>query len=58
MANKIDWWIEHKDFLKEMSPKYSEFAKQFSFESCMEKMEQMLLEVIKDYEQKKNQPNI
>ena len=58
LANKIDWWIEHKDFLKEMSPKYSEFAKQFSFESCMEKMEQMLLEVIKDYEQKKNQPNI
>ena len=41
-----------------MSPKYSEFAKQFGFDSCMDKMEEMLLEVKKDYEQKKSQSNI
>lgn len=58
LAKKIDWWIENEQFRNEMSPKYSEFAKQFGFDSCMDKMEEMLLEVKKDYEQKKSQSNI
>lgn len=52
LAAKIDWWIEHPEFRKEMGPKYAEFAKQFDFDSCMNKMEQMFLEVIESHGKK------
>lgn len=52
LANKIDWWIENTNYRKEIAPKYAEFAKQFSFDKCMENMEKMLLEVKENHGQK------
>ena len=46
----IDYWIEHPEEKKELQSKYQEFIKQFDFETCMDSMERMLLEVREKYE--------
>ena len=46
----IDYWIEHPEEKKELQSKYQEFIKQFDFETCMDSMERMLLEVKEKYE--------
>lgn len=48
LAAKIDYWIEHPHEREECSRQYIDFAKQFSFDSCMEKLEQMLLDMAKE----------
>ena len=49
----IDYWIEHPEEKKELQEKYKEFIKQFDFETCMDNMEKMLVEVKNNYEQNK-----
>ena len=46
LADKIDFWIENPDERKVCEENYLGYATQFSFESCMVKMEQMLLDAI------------
>ena len=55
LKEKIEWWIEHPEIRKEMGPKYAAFAKQFDFDTCMDKMEEMFIEVIKDHNEKEIQ---
>lgn len=54
LTERIDYWIEHPKEKEEASKKYSEFAKEFDFEICMNKMENMLKEVKNCYEKRKN----
>lgn len=49
LTKKIDYWIEHPKEKEEASKKYIEFAKQFDFDICMKKMEDMLIEVHEQY---------
>lgn len=46
LAKKIDYWIEHPEELAECSQYYAENSESTDQKICMEKMEQMLLEVI------------
>lgn len=46
LANKIDYWIEHPEERKDISKEYIGFTKQFNFETCMNKMEDMFIEVL------------
>lgn len=46
LAEKIDFWISNPEKLCEMQKKYRGFAKQFDFDACMDRMEEMLLGVI------------
>ena len=49
LTKHIDYWIEHPEEKKELQVKYQEFIKQFDFETCMDNMEKMLVEVKKNY---------
>lgn len=46
LAAKIDYWITHPKEKAECSKNYCDYAKQFDFDLCMDKMEQMLKDVI------------
>ena len=50
LTDHIDYWIEHKEEKEKLSIKYREFIKQFDFEDCMNRMEQMLVEVKTNYD--------
>ena len=50
LTDHIDYWIEHKEEKEKLSEKYREFIKQFDFEDCMNRMEQMLVEVKVNYD--------
>ena len=50
LTDHIDYWIEHKEEKEKLSEKYKEFIKQFDFEDCMNRMEQMLVEVKNNYD--------
>ena len=50
LTDHIDYWIEHKEEKEKLSEKYREFIKQFDFEDCMNRMEQMLVEVKANYD--------
>ena len=53
LAKKIDWWIEHPEIKDEYSKKYLKLAdNNFNLNSCMEKMENMLLKTIEEYNSK------
>jgi len=52
LRDKIDYWFDHEDELKEMSYKYEEMASQFDFDECMDKMEQMLFDAVNKYYEK------
>lgn len=56
LSDKIDWWIEHPEERKKASKEYAEYAKGFDFNLCMDKMEKMFLEVIKNYDPNNNKP--
>lgn len=53
LAEKIDYWIEHPEEKKECSDKYLGFTKQFNFDNCMKKMEDMFLDVLTSVSYKK-----
>lgn len=47
LACKIDHWIENPEDRKKCEERYLGYAAQFSFESCMDKIEQMLFDAVK-----------
>jgi len=53
LSKKIDWWFEHPERIKEVAPLYADFGQQFDYDSCMDRMEEMLLDVLKKHEAKK-----
>ena len=52
LTKHIDYWIEHPEEKKALQVKYQEFIKQFDFETCMDNMEKMLVEVKQNYNKK------
>ena len=46
LANKIDYWFEHPKEKEFFSSKYIEFGERFNQDECMQKMEQMFLDVL------------
>ena len=48
LANKIDFWLENKEEREKRSQEYLGYAKNFSFDSCMEQMEKMLNDTYKN----------
>lgn len=44
LSQKMDWWLEHPDERKECEKQYIGYAAQFDFETCMNRMEQMIIE--------------
>lgn len=49
LAKKIDFWIEHENERKKNRCIYSEFIKKFNLESCMSKIEEMFIDIIKNH---------
>lgn len=47
LAKKIDYFIENPDVIKELREKYLKQSVSFNQESCMEQMEQMLIDTAK-----------
>lgn len=47
LAKKIDYWIEHKEEKEKRSNEYVEFTKQFEYEHCMDRMNEMMFEAVK-----------
>lgn len=43
LAKKIDYWIEHPKEKEKRSLEYADFSKQWEFEECMDKMEEMII---------------
>ena len=50
LTDHIDYWFEHQEEKRALQEKYSDFIKQFDFEKCMNRMEEMLIEVKDKYE--------
>ena len=49
LTDHIDYWFEHQEEKRALQEKYSDFIKQFDFEKCMNRMEEMLIEVKDNY---------
>ena len=45
LAEKIDYWLDHPDEKAKRSKEYLGYTKQFDFDVCMDRMEQMIIEV-------------
>ena len=58
LANKIDWFIENKDALKDLSDKYLEYSKEFALADQVDKLEQMFFDAYKDKQEGKDLPTI
>ena len=52
LAKQIDYWIEHPQEKAALSAQYREYARQFSIESCMDKMEKMFQDACAYYGRK------
>ena len=50
LRDKIDYWFDHPDELKDMKEKYANTSSKFDFDSCMDKMEQMIKDAYNLYE--------
>ena len=46
LAKKIDYWFDNPEEYKKMKEKYAKSSVQFDFETCMNKMEDMIKETI------------
>ena len=46
LAQKIDYWLENPEKRAECSENYLGYAKEFEFETCMDRMESMLLDAV------------
>lgn len=54
LAAKIDWWIEHPEQRAEYSAKYAANAREkFDHVSCMQRMEEMLIQTVERYNRPK-----
>lgn len=47
LANQIDYWIEHPEKKDENRKLYEHFTDQFAFETCMDRMEEMIISTAK-----------
>lgn len=45
LAKKIDYWLDHPEEKAERGKEYLGYTKQFDFDNCMDRMEQMIIEV-------------
>ncbi len=52
LRDKIDYWFDHPEEMKECSEQYLGFTEQFAQSACMAKMTEMLEEVIAKHEEK------
>lgn len=48
LAKKIDYWIEQEDERRRMEKVYSEHGRQYNIDSCVEQMEDMFRQAIKE----------
>lgn len=48
LANKIDYWIEHEDYRKEMEIKYSKHAENYRLKNSIVKIEEMFNDAIRE----------
>ena len=48
LANKIDYWIEHEDYRKEMEIKYSKHAENYRLKNSIIKIEEMFNDAIRE----------
>ena len=46
LADKIDFFIENPDQIKELEKQYNNYATQFDLDLCMDKMEQMFFDAV------------
>ncbi len=53
LARKIDYWLEHPEEKRKCSEQYMEYAGKFDQEQCMDKMERMLLDTIRNHKNEK-----
>lgn len=51
LAERIDWWIEHPEYRKEMSAKYALEAREYSIEHSAERLLQMYGKAIREKKQ-------
>lgn len=54
LRNKIDYFIEHKDVVDKLSPKYVEFGKTFDITACAKKLEELFVDAIEKHKQDVN----
>ncbi len=47
LRDRIDYWFDHPEELKEMKAKYANSASRFDFDECMDKMELMIKDAYK-----------
>lgn len=48
LAEKLDWWLEHPEQRQACSQQYLGYAQQFDFQTCMDRMEEMLLDTVEE----------
>ena len=53
LAKRIDYWIEHPEEKKELAARYKGFVEQHEYEHCMDRMEQMLFDAVKEHRHEK-----
>ena len=44
LARKMDWWLEHPEERASCASSYLGYASRFDFQTCMDRMEEMMLE--------------
>lgn len=47
LSHKIDYWFEHPEEKEELAKKYQSYCKQFDFDTCMQKMVELVEETAK-----------
>ena len=52
LAARMDWWLEHPEERAACEKRYLGYAAQFDFESCMDRMEQMIMEAGEKHREK------
>ena len=57
LAQRIDWWIEHESYRKQMEVQYAESAKKYSLEACVTQTEEMFQEAIDDFKKAQEEQN-
>ena len=40
----MDWWLDHPEERRSCSESYLGYARQFDFDVCMDRMEQMIID--------------
>lgn len=54
LQERIDYFIENPDVIKELSPIYSEYGKSFALDKCVDQLEAMFQKAIKENEEEKS----